>query len=178
MERYTLDETRGDISYEVDGDLLILHVRPSVFAGLGGDGRYVIGVDDDTVPTDYNLFSAKRVLKEIGEGGGSFEIIKTTDSTTPTDLNVFSALRTLKEIRENNAYLDDLFLRKDIDDTAQGNITFCASIHSKDYIAGFDTGRGWMIEQTGDTDFNSVDVRSNLVVGNRSGSPKFISGFP
>ena len=178
MERYTLDEKRGDISYEVDGDLLILHVRPSVFAGLGGDGRYVIGVDDDTVPTDYNLFSAKRVLKEIGEGGGSFEIIKTTDSTTPTDLNVFSALRTLKEIRENNAYLDDLFLRKDIDDTAQGNITFCASIHSKDYIEGFDTGRGWMIEQTGDTDFNSVDVRSNLVVGNRSGSPKFISGFP
>ena len=178
MERYTLDETRGDISYEVDSDLLILHVRPSVFAGLGGDGRYVIGVDDDTVPTDYNLFSAKRVLKEIGEGGGSVEIIKTTDSTTPTDLNVFSALRTLQEIRENNAYLDDLFLRKDIDDTAQGNITFCASIHSKDYIAGFDTGRGWMIEQTGDTDFNSVDVRSNLVVGNRSGSPKFISGFP
>lgn len=178
MERYTLDETRGDISYEVDGDLLILHVRPSVFAGLGGDGRYVIGVDDDTVPTDYNLFSAKRVLKEIGEGGGSVEIIKTTDSTTPTDLNVFSALRTLQEIRENNAYLDDLFLRKDIDDTAQGNITFCSSIHSKDYIEGFDTGKGWMIEQTGETDFNSVDVRSNLVVGNRSGSPKFISGFP
>ena len=113
-----------------------------------------------------------------GEGTTDIEIIKTTDSTTPTDLNVFSALRTLKEIRENNAYLDDLFLRKDIDDTAQGNITFCASIHSKDYIAGFNTGKGWMIEQSGDTDFNSVDVRSNLVVGNRSGSPVFISGFP
>ena len=77
-----------------------------------------------------------------------------------------------------SAWVDERYLRKDIDDTAQGNITFCASIHSKDYIAGFDTGRGWMIEQTGDTDFNSVDVRSNLVVGNRSGSPKFISGFP
>ena len=24
MERYTLDETRGDISYEVDGDLLMI----------------------------------------------------------------------------------------------------------------------------------------------------------
>lgn len=77
-----------------------------------------------------------------------------------------------------SAWVDERYLRKDIDDTAQGNITFCASIHSKDYIAGFDTGRGWMIDQTGDTDFNSVDVRSNLVVGNRSGSPKFISGFP
>lgn len=77
-----------------------------------------------------------------------------------------------------SAWVDERYLRKDIDDTAKGNITFCASIHSKDYIAGFDTGRGWMIEQTGDTDFNSVDVRSNLVVGNRSGSPKFISGFP
>lgn len=77
-----------------------------------------------------------------------------------------------------SAWVDERYLRKDIDDTAQGNITFCASIHSKDFIDGFDTGRGWMIEQTGDTDFNSVDVRSNLVVGNRSGSPVFISGFP
>ena len=119
MERYTLDEIRGDIAYEVDGDQLILHVRPSVFAGLGGGGRYVIGVDDDTVPTDFNLFSAKRVLKEIGEGGGSVEIIKSNNLTPPTDQNVFSALRTLREIAKNNAYLDDLFLRKDIDDTAQ-----------------------------------------------------------
>lgn len=77
-----------------------------------------------------------------------------------------------------SAFVDERYLRKDIDDTAQGNITFCQSIHSKDYIDGFDTGKGWMITQDGDADFNSVDVRSNLVVGNRSGSPVFISGFP
>lgn len=123
-------------------------------------------------------------LAKIGMGGGSgggtgdIEIIKSNDLTTPTDYNVFSAQRTLLEIVKNNVSLNDMFLRKDIDDTAQGNITFCQSIHSKDYIEGFDTGKGWMITQDGDADFNSVDVRSNLVVGNRSGSPVFISGFP
>lgn len=77
-----------------------------------------------------------------------------------------------------SAFVDERYLRKDIDDTAHGNITFDLSIHSKDYIEGFDTGKGWMITKDGDADFNSVDVRSNLVVGNRSGSPVFISGFP
>lgn len=77
-----------------------------------------------------------------------------------------------------SAFVDERYLRKDIDDTAHGNITFDLSIHSKDYIEGFDTGKGWMISKDGDADFNSVNVRSNLVVGNRSGSPVFISGFP
>ena len=106
------------------------------------------------------------------------DILRTDSLAEPTDSNVFSALRTLKEIKKNNAYLDDMFLRKDIDDTAHGNITFELSIHSKDYIEGFDTGRGWMISKEGDADLNSADVRYNLVVGNRSGSPQFISGFP
>ena len=77
-----------------------------------------------------------------------------------------------------SAFTDERYLRKDIDDTAHGNITFEQSIHSKDYIDGFETGRGWKIEQSGNTDFNAVDVRTNLVIGNRSGSPTFISGFP
>ena len=71
-----------------------------------------------------------------------------------------------------------MFLRKDIDDTAQKNITFCESIHSKGYIEGFDSGKGWKIDSVGDSKFNSTNVRSNLIVGNRNGSPMFISGFP
>lgn len=123
-------------------------------------------------------------LAKIGMGGGSgggttdIEIIKTTDSTLPTDYNVFSALRTLNEINVFKVELKDMFLRKDIDDTAHGNITFCQSIHSEDYIEGFDTGSGWMITKDGDADLNSADIRYNLIVGNRSGSPVFISGFP
>ena len=77
-----------------------------------------------------------------------------------------------------SAFVDERYLRKDIDDTAHGNITFCQSIHSEDYIQGFYTGRGWMVTEDGDADFNAVDVRTNLVVGNRGGSPTFISGFP
>lgn len=77
-----------------------------------------------------------------------------------------------------SAFVDERYLRKDIDDTAHGNITFELSIHSKDFIEGFDTGKGWMISKDGDADLNSADIRYNLVVGNRGGSPKFISGFP
>lgn len=77
-----------------------------------------------------------------------------------------------------SAFTDERYLRKDIDDTAHGNITFDLSIHSKDFIEGFNTGKGWMISKEGDADLNSADVRYNLVVGNRSGSPQFISGFP
>lgn len=77
-----------------------------------------------------------------------------------------------------SAWVDERYLRKDIDDTAHGNITFCQSIHSEDYIEGFDTGSGWMITKDGDADLNSADIRYNLIVGNRSGSPVFISGFP
>lgn len=77
-----------------------------------------------------------------------------------------------------SAWVDERYLRKDIDDTAHGNITFELSIHSKDFIEGFDTGKGWMISKDGDADLNSLDVRYDLVIGNRGGSPKFISGFP
>lgn len=59
-----------------------------------------------------------------GGPGDDFYHIKLDDLTEPSDENAFTALRVLKEILKPISALDDRFLRKDIDDTAHGNITF------------------------------------------------------
>lgn len=72
--------------------------------------------------------------------------------------------------------LDDRYLRKDIDDTAHGNITFDQSISSTVYLEGFD-GKGWKIENTGLAEFDGARIRSDVFLGGKIGSPSFASGF-
>lgn len=116
-----------------------------------------------------------------GEGGINVDIIKLNDLTIPSDTNVFSALRTLKEIADATDGLlvevNDMFLRKDIDDTAHGNILFDKKIGSSIFIDGWE-GKGWEIQSTGAAILDSLRVRSDIYVGGRMGSPSFISGFP
>ena len=70
--RYTLDENRGDIRYEVDGDMLILKIRPEFIENIPiGQILTVIKSEDSIIPSDYNVFSAKRVLMEIEKASGS-----------------------------------------------------------------------------------------------------------
>lgn len=59
---YHIDEQRSEVIFEVDGDRLIMKLP-----NKGGSGLdiYVIKEEDETVPSDNNLFSALRVLKEI-----------------------------------------------------------------------------------------------------------------
>lgn len=110
--------------------------------------------------------------------GGSFGIyiVKKDDATAASDENVFSALRTLYEI--NKAYVDisDMYLRKDIDDTAHGNILFDKKIGSSIFIDGWE-GKGWEIQSTGAAILDSLRVRSDIYVGGNTGSPTFASGF-
>ena len=116
-----------------------------------------------------------------GEGGINVDIIKLNDLTIPSDTNVFSALRTLKEIADATDGLlvevNDMFLRKDIDDTAHGNILFDKKIGSSIFIDGWE-GKGWEIQSTGAAILDSLRVRSDIYIGGRMGSPSFISGFP
>ena len=72
MKRYTLDENRGDIIYEVDGDMLILRISPHFVSSISHDNYYMIKTGDDTVASDYNVFSAKRTLEEIGRSGKQY----------------------------------------------------------------------------------------------------------
>ena len=88
MKRYTLDENRGDIIYEVDGDMLILRISPHFVSSISHDNYYMIKTGDDTVASDYNVFSAKRTLEEIGRSGKQYWKIVEKDGTkylTTTD---------------------------------------------------------------------------------------------
>lgn len=117
-------------------------------------------------------------MNPIQGGGGGLDvyIIKTNDLTVPTDDNVFSALRTLDEIERSKIEMSEMFLRKDIDDTAHGNITFDQSISSTVYLEGFD-GKGWKIENTGLAELDGARIRSDVFLGGKVGSPSFASGF-
>lgn len=116
-----------------------------------------------------------------GGGGLNVDIIKLNDLTIPSDENVFSSLRTLKEIKDATEGLlldvNDMFLRKDIDDTMHGNLTLDKHIGSSIFLDGYD-GKGWIIENNGAAWLEAIKVRSDLFVGNRVGSPTFLSGFP
>lgn len=113
----------------------------------------------------------------VNQGGGfGVYIVKKDDTTAASDENVFSALRTLYEI--NKAYVDisDMYLRKDIPDTAHEDILFDKKIGSSIFIDGWD-GKGWEITSTGAAVLDSLRVRSDIYVGGNTGSPTFASGF-
>ena len=100
--RYQLDEDKGDLLYEVENDNLILKIKPEVIASIGtpgtggsGSGIYHIKLNDDIRPSDTNAFTALRALKEIEDA-----------------------------IRGAIIEMDGMFIRKDIDDYALGNIRF------------------------------------------------------
>lgn len=73
-------------------------------------------------------------------------------------------------------YLDERYLRKDIDDTAHGNILFDKKIGSSIYVDDWE-GKGWEITASGAATLDSLRVRSDILVGNSVSSPSFASGF-
>lgn len=111
-----------------------------------------------------------------GGSGGSIYVIKKDDPTAASDENVFSALRTLQEINQIRFSIDEMYLRKDINDTAHGIISFDKKIGSSIFLDGYD-GKGWEIKETGAALFDSAQVRSDIFMGGKIGSPTFASGF-
>lgn len=121
-------------------------------------------------------YEGNTYVNQGGGGGGSYYIIKKDDTTAASDENVFSALRTLYEINKIQTGMDGMYLRKDIDDTAHGNILFEKNIGSYIYIDGWD-GKGWKIESDGSAELEAARIRSDIYIGNITGSPTFASGF-
>ena len=109
-------------------------------------------------------------------GFGAY-IIKKDDTTAASDENVFSSLRTLKEINKQKLDIDGMYLRKDINDTAHGDITFDRTIGSTIYINGIEGGKGWKITSDGDIESESAVIRSDAVIGSSIGSRDFASGM-
>lgn len=153
--RYQLDEDKGDLLYEVENDNLILKIKPEVIASIGtpgtggsGSGIYHIKLNDDIRPSDTNAFTALRALKEIEDA-----------------------------IRGAIIEMDGMFIRKDIDDYALGNIRFHESIGSPDFLTGIEGGNGWKITADGGIEGESAVIRSDAIIGNSIGSRDFASGM-
>lgn len=75
------------------------------------------------------------------------------------------------------AQLGKRFLSRVDDDYAEGIILFEKKIGSYEYIEGWE-GIGWEIEPTGAAELDSLRVRSDIYLGDKIGSPSFVSGFP
>lgn len=164
---------------KLSADLLILAQEPHTEAW----GTITTGTLHDSVLNDLVRELDGLELSPTQGGGGSglnVDIIKLNDFTVPTDENVFSSLRTLKEIEDATDGLlievNDMFLRKDIDDTAHGNILFERKIGSSVFVDDWE-GKGWEITASGAATLDSLRIRSDILVGNSVSSPSFASGF-
>lgn len=132
----------------------------------------------------------RSIVNGSGGSGGSddgFYHIKLDDLTEPSDKNAFTALRTLKEILKPILSLDERFLRKDIDDTAAGNITFEkdiiltgleSSIYSDRDANGFGHENGFRIFADGTAWIKDLKVKNDSMFAGSLSSPMFASGFP
>lgn len=157
----------------------------TVFSGNGGASGGVtdhaqlsgiVSVEDDFSDYRNDIHLTSAAAKALATMSG-LEILTTTDTTTEaTDKNVYSSLRTLKEIADALKGIDGMYLRKDIDDTASGTITFKKSLKSEIFIDGFD-GKGWQINADGSAIFNTENVRTDIFLGGKIGTPEFVSGF-
>lgn len=146
-------------------------------------GTTTTGTIHDTILADLVRQLDGLDMNPIQGGGGgelNVDIIKLNDLTTPSDTNVFSSLRTLKEIKNATDDLlkeaDDMFLRKDIPDTAHEDILFDKKIGSSIFLDGYD-GKGWEIKENGTVWLGDIKARNNIFLGNKFGSPSFAPGF-
>lgn len=133
---YNIDETAGDILFEVKGDKVIFKLKPGVGQSPGG--------------------------------GAVTNIIKKFDEEEPTDSKVYSALRTLLEISKalakNVENTDQRYLRKDIADSAEDDITF-----KKDIIVD-------NLTKTFKLTVEELSILAKAIV-DEIGSSKFVPGF-
>ena len=163
-------------------------IQHAAQTGSGGGG-YGGGGGSISVDADFDIQSGEGIeVSRTTEGALIYTIghgrVSAGESTENKDdvfvqnieLDHFGHVTSVKSIRIS-ASLDDRYLRKDIDDTAHGNISFDRNINSTIFIDGFE-GKGWKIWNDGSSIFDSINVRQNIFVGNRVGSPEFISGFP
>lgn len=72
--------------------------------------------------------------------------------------------------------LNKKYLRKDVNDTAHGEIIFDKKIGSSIFLDGMD-GKGWEIKADGSGIMEALKVRSDIYAGNKIGSISFAPGF-
>lgn len=161
---YTVGETASYSRIgEIESKLDSLTYKGQTYSGsaVGGDGIsvYVIGVNDKTIPSDRNVFSAKRVLQEII----AYAISKTKDDTALGLISFLNGINVTNGIVTDTITATELSsnIVKVLDKLTANNAAFSGNISSVDYAEKL---LGWLITPSGDIDAKSLRLRDFLEV--------------
>lgn len=151
--------TVGEIESKLDSLTYKGQTYSGSAVGGGGTSVYVIGVNDKTIPSDRNVFSAKRVLQEII----AYAISKTKDDTALGLISFLNGINVTKGIVTDTITATELNsnIVKVLDKFTANNAAFSGNISSVDYA---DKLLGWLITPTGDIDAKSLRLRDFLEV--------------
>ena len=177
-EMYINDYAKDPALFILGSDNLVKRIGGT---GTGG-GSGVISVDIDILAGD-GIDIGKKMVGEDLIFTVSHADTSSVQSTSNRDILLIQNLEFddfghVTGVNNVNAakLFDDRYLRKDINDTAHGIITFDKKIGSSIFLDGYD-GKGWEIKETGAALLDSLRVRSDVYAGNKIGSPTFASGF-
>lgn len=161
---YTVGETAsysriGEIESKLDSLTYKGQTYSGSAVGGGGISVYVIGVNDKTIPSDRNVFSAKRVLQEII----AYAISKTKDDTALGLISFLNGINVTKGIVTDTITATELSsnIVKVLDKLTANNAAFSGNISSADYAEKL---IGWLITPSGDIDAKSLRLRDFLEV--------------
>lgn len=161
---YTVGETAsysriGEIESKLDSLTYKGQTYSGSAVGGGGTSVYVIGVNDKTIPSDRNVFSAKRVLQEII----AYAISKTKDDTALGLISFLNGINVTKGIVTDTITATGLSsnIVKVLDKLTADNAAFSGNISSVDYAEKL---LGWLITPAGDIDAKSLRLRDFLEV--------------
>jgi hypothetical protein len=161
---YTVGETAPYSRIgEIESKLESLTYKGQTYSGSasggGGTSVYVIGENDNTLPSDKNVFSAKRVLQEII----SYSISKTKNDRA---LGLISFLKGI--IVKEGIITDDVTatevsanILEVFDKLTANNAAIAGNISSIDYAENL---LGWLITPEGHIDAKSLRLRDFLEV--------------
>ena len=161
---YTVGETAsysriGEIESKLDSLTYKGQTYFGSAVGGGGISVYVIGVNDKTIPSDRNVFSAKRVLQEII----AYAISKTKDDTALGLISFLNGINVTKGVVTDTITATELSsnIVKVLDKLTANNAAFSGNISSVDYAEKL---LGWLITPSGDIDAKSLRLRDFLEV--------------
>lgn len=177
-ELYINDYAKDPALFILGSDNLVKRIGGT---GTGG-GSGVISVDIDILAGD-GIDIGKKMVGDDLIFTVSHADTSSVESTSNRDIFLIQNLEFddfghVTGVNNVNAakLFDDRYLRKDIDDTAHGIITFDKDIRSTVFLDGYD-GKGWEIKNNGSVWLESANIRTNAFINNHVGSPDFTSGF-
>lgn len=161
---YTVGETAsysriGEIESKLDSLTYKGQTYFGSAVGGGGISVYVIGVNDKTIPSDRNVFSAKRVLQEII----AYAISKTKDDTALGLISFLNGINVTKGVVTDTITATELSsnIVKVLDKLTANNAAFSGNISSVDYAEKL---LGWLITSSGDIYAKSLRLSDFLEV--------------